>query len=51
MVSIQQLRGQEEEEGRVSQKSTSISLFSTFGSKINEFGRKKSEKNEKIPKT
>ena len=26
-------------------------FFSTFGSKINEFGRKKSEKNEKIPKT
>ena len=25
--------------------------FSTFGSKINEFERKKSEKNEKIPKT
>ena len=26
-------------------------FFSTFGSKINEFGRKKSEKNGKIPKT
>ena len=29
---------------------TPISFFTTFGSKINEFGRKKSEKNEKIPK-
>ena len=26
-------------------------FFSIFGSKINEFERKKSEKNEKIPKT
>ena len=26
-------------------------IFSTFGSKINKFERKKSEKNEKIPKT
>ena len=26
-------------------------FFSTFGSKINEFDRKKSEKNEKISKT
>jgi hypothetical protein len=26
-------------------------FFSTFGSKINEFERKKSEENEKIPKT
>ena len=26
-------------------------FFSTFGSKINEFEPKKSEKNEKIPKT
>ena len=26
-------------------------IFSTFSSKINEFERKKSEKNEKIPKT
>ena len=26
-------------------------FFFTFGSKINEFERKKSEKNEKIPKT
>ena len=32
-------------------KKTPISFFSTFGSKINKFGRKKSEKNEKIPKT
>jgi hypothetical protein len=32
-------------------KKIPISFFSTFGSKINEFGRKKSEKNEKIPKT
>jgi hypothetical protein len=30
---------------------TPIYIFSTFGSKINEFERKKSEKNEKIPKT
>ena len=29
---------------------TPIYIFSTFGSKINEFERKKSEKNEKIPK-
>ena len=28
-----------------------IFFFSTFGSKINEFERKKSEKNKKIPKT
>ena len=28
-----------------------IYVFSIFGSKINEFERKKSEKNEKIPKT
>ena len=32
-------------------KKTPIYIFSTFGSKINEFERKKSEKNEKIPKT
>ena len=32
-------------------KKTPIYNFSTFGSKINEFERKKSEKNEKIPKT
>ena len=30
---------------------TPIYIFSIFGSKINEFERKKSEKNEKIPKT
>ena len=30
---------------------TPIYIFSTFGSKINEFERKKLEKNEKIPKT
>jgi hypothetical protein len=30
---------------------TPIYIFSTFGSKINEFERKKSEKNEKISKT
>ena len=30
---------------------TLISFFSTYGSKINEFERKKSEKNEKVPKT
>ena len=30
---------------------TPIHFFSTFGSKINEFERKKSEKNEKIQKT
>jgi hypothetical protein len=30
---------------------TPMYSFSTFGSKINEFERKKSEKNEKIPKT
>jgi hypothetical protein len=30
---------------------TPIYIFSTFGSKINKFGRKKLEKNEKIPKT
>ena len=30
---------------------TPISFFSTFGSKINEFERKKSEKNEKNSKT
>ena len=30
---------------------TPIYIFSTFGSKINEFERKKSEKNKKIPKT
>ena len=29
---------------------TPIYIFSTFGSKINKFERKKSEKNEKIPK-
>ena len=29
---------------------TPIYIFSTFGSKINEFERKKSEKNKKIPK-
>ena len=28
---------------------TPIYIFSTFGSKVNEFGRKKLEKNEKIP--
>ena len=28
-----------------------LNIFSTFGSKINELERKKSEKNEKIPKT
>jgi hypothetical protein len=32
-------------------KKTPIYIFSTFGSKTNEFERKKSEKNEKIPKT
>jgi hypothetical protein len=30
---------------------TPIYIFSTFGSKINEFERKKSEKIRKIPKT
>jgi hypothetical protein len=30
---------------------TPIYIFSTFGSKINEFEWKKSEKTEKIPKT
>ena len=30
---------------------TPIYIFSRFGSKINEFELKKSEKNEKIPKT
>jgi hypothetical protein len=30
---------------------TTIYIFSTFGSKINGFKWKKSEKNEKIPKT
>ena len=30
---------------------TPIYIFSTFGSKINEFERKKLEKNEKFPKT
>ena len=30
---------------------TPIYIFSTFGSKINEFERKKLEKNKKIPKT
>jgi hypothetical protein len=30
---------------------TPIYIFSTFGSKINEIERKKSEKIEKIPKT
>ena len=30
---------------------TPIYIFSTFRSKINEFERKKLEKNEKIPKT
>jgi hypothetical protein len=30
---------------------TPIYIFSTFGSKINKFKRKKSEKNKKIPKT
>ena len=30
---------------------TPIYIFSTFGSKINGFEQKKSEKNEKIPKT
>ena len=30
---------------------TPIHIFSTLGSKINKFERKKSEKNEKIPKT
>jgi hypothetical protein len=30
---------------------TPIYIFSTFGSKINEFERKKLEKNRKIPKT
>ena len=30
---------------------TPIYIFSTFGSKINEFEQKKLEKNEKIPKT
>jgi hypothetical protein len=30
---------------------TPIYIFSTFGSKINEFDLKKSEKIEKIPKT
>ena len=34
---------------KLSGKNTQI-FFSTFGSKINKFGRKKSEKNEKIPK-
>ena len=32
-------------------KKTQIYIFSTFGSKINEFERKKLEKPEKIPKT
>jgi hypothetical protein len=32
-------------------KKTPIHIFPTVGSKINEFERKKSEKNEKIPKT
>jgi hypothetical protein len=32
-------------------KKTPIYIFSTFGSKINEFEWKKLEKNEKIPKT
>jgi hypothetical protein len=32
-------------------KKTPLYIFSIFGSKINEFERKKSEKNEKIPKT
>jgi hypothetical protein len=30
---------------------TPIYIFSTFGSKINEFEQKKSEKNKRIPKT
>jgi hypothetical protein len=30
---------------------TPVYIFSTFGSKINEFEQKKLEKNEKIPKT
>ena len=30
---------------------TFIPFRTTFGTKLNEFGRKKSEKNEKIPKT
>jgi hypothetical protein len=30
---------------------TPIYIFITFGSKINKFEQKKSEKNEKIPKT
>jgi hypothetical protein len=30
---------------------TPIYFFSTFGSKINQFERKKSDKNKKIPKT
>ena len=32
-------------------KKTPIYIFSTFGSKINKFERKKLEKNKKIPKT
>ena len=36
---------------KIEWKKHSYLFFSTFGSKINEFERKKSEKNEKIPKT
>ena len=32
-------------------KKTPIYIFSTFGSRINKFERKKMEMNEKIPKT
>ena len=37
--------------GTISVEKTPICIFSTFGSKINEFERKKSEKNKKILKT
>ena len=32
-------------------RGNTVCIFSTFGSKINEFERKKLEKNEKIPKS
>ena len=35
---------------KIEWKKHSYLFFSTFGSKINEFERKKSEKNEKVPK-
>ena len=42
---------QNEIRGTICVEKTFLYILSTFGSKINEFERKKSGKNEKIPKT